>query len=75
MDKNSQSTQLKRKAMDELAELRDVYEGYQKYIVNAEQLSSNNSQKLNLQLETNEVTFLIFIFFYSFETYIFFKKG
>lgn len=43
-----------RKAQDEIATLRDVHEGYQKYIVNAEPIS-NDAQKLNTQLETNKV--------------------
>ena len=43
-----------RKASDELATLRDVHEGYQRYINSAEPLS-NDAQKLNLQLETNKV--------------------
>jgi hypothetical protein len=44
-----------RKATEELATLRDVHEGYQRYINNAEPLSSDDAQKLNLQLETNKV--------------------
>jgi bacterioferritin (cytochrome b1) len=43
-----------RRATDELVELRDVHEGYQRYIADAESLSSD-AQKLNLQLETNKV--------------------
>ena len=45
---------LNHKAYDELATLRDVHEGYQRYINNADALS-NDAQKLNLQLETNKV--------------------
>jgi len=45
---------LNRKASDELATLKDVHEGYQKYIYGSEELS-HDAQKLNFQLETNKV--------------------
>lgn len=45
------------KAVEELATLRDVHEGYQRYINSAESLSTD-AQKLNLQLETNKVRFM-----------------
>lgn len=47
---------LTRRAHEELATLRDVYEGYNRYISQAEALG-NDEQKLNLQLETNRVSF------------------
>jgi hypothetical protein len=46
---------LTRRAHEELATLRDVYEGYNRYISQAEALG-NDEQKLNLQLETNRVS-------------------
>ena len=46
-----------RKALDELATLSDVHEGYQRYINTSEPLS-NDDQKLSLQLETNKVVFI-----------------
>lgn len=46
--------QIFRKASEELATLRDVYDGYHRYITSAEQLSYD-PQKLNLQVETNKV--------------------
>ena len=49
------------KAYDELATLRDVHEGYQRYINNADSLA-NDSQKLSLQLETNKVKNFSFFF-------------
>ena len=52
---NLEKSCLQRKATDELATLRDVHEGYQRYINSAEPLSSDDAQKLNLQLETNKV--------------------
>ncbi len=51
-----ESKLLSHKAHDELATLRDVHEGYQRYINNAEALSTTDAQKLNLQLETNKVS-------------------
>lgn len=53
--KNTEKNFLSRKAAEELATLRDVHEGYQKYINNAEPLLTNDPQKLNLQSETNRV--------------------
>lgn len=46
---------IRRKALDELATLKDVHEGYQRYINTSEPLSDDD-QKLNLQLETNKVS-------------------
>ena len=54
-----------RKATEELATLRDVHEGYQRYIKNAEPLSSDDPQKLNLQLETNKVIIFCFLIIIS----------
>jgi hypothetical protein len=58
--KNLEKNYLNRKASEELATLRDVHEGYQKYINNAEPFSSD-VQKLNLQLETNRVSCCLFL--------------
>lgn len=51
--KSLEKSQLARRVAEELSTLRDVHEGYQKYINNAERFS-NDPQKLNLQLETNK---------------------
>ncbi len=64
LSRNLESHFSSRKAHEELATLRDVHEGYQRYINNAEPLS-NEAQKLNLQLETNKVTFIyLFVLFH-----------
>jgi hypothetical protein len=53
---------LTRRAHEELATLRDVYEGYNRYISQAEPLGTDE-QKLNLQLETNRVTSFVNMLF------------
>jgi len=53
---------LNHRAFDELATLRDVHEGYQRYINNTELLSTD-SQKLTFQLETNKVKQISFFYF------------
>ena len=58
--RNTEKLLLIPKAYDELATLKDVHEGYQRYINNAESLSLD-VQKLNLQLETNRVKIYILI--------------
>lgn len=64
LTRNIERAQLSRRVADELSTLRDVHEGYQKYINNAERYS-NDPQKLNLQLETNKVEIDIEIEIYS----------
>lgn len=54
LTKSLEKGQIVRRVAEELSTLRDVHEGYQKYINNAERFS-NDPQKLNLQLETNKV--------------------
>ncbi len=58
--KNVEKNYMHRKAYEELATLRDVHEGYQRYINTAEALSDEDSQKLSLQLETNKVNYNFF---------------
>ncbi len=60
LTKNTEKQLLIPKAYDELATLKDVHEGYQRYISNVESLSLD-VQKLNLQLETNKVLIYNFI--------------
>ena len=50
LDKNL----LKHKVMEELATLKDVYEGYQRYINDAEPLSTDTT-RINAQVEANTV--------------------
>ena len=52
--RNIDRNYLIRKASEELATLRDVHEGYQRYINTVEHIA-NDPQKLNLQIETNRV--------------------
>lgn len=47
---------LERRAIEELSTLKDVHDGYNKYIQNADELSMNDTQKLSMQLETNRVS-------------------
>lgn len=47
---------LERRTIEELSTLRDVHDGYNKYIQNADELSINDTQKLSMQLETNRVS-------------------
>lgn len=54
LSKSMEKSQIGRRVVEELSTLKDVHEGYQKYINNAERFS-NDPQKLNLQLETNKV--------------------
>ncbi len=54
LEKSVEQGLLNRKACDELATLKDVHEGYQKYI-NASDELSHDAQRLSLQLETNKV--------------------
>ena len=44
-----------RQLAEELATLRDVHEGYHRYILGADMLAAEE-QKLGLQLETNKVS-------------------
>lgn len=53
--RQQEKLQLNRKAYEELATLRDVYDGYERYIQSAEPLA-NDSQTLGLQVETNKVS-------------------
>ena len=53
--RNQEKIHLNRKIFEELATLRDVYEGYNRYIQSAEPLA-NDSQTLGLQVETNKVS-------------------
>ena len=61
--KNVDKNILYRKASEELETLRDLHEGYNRYIKTVEILSTD-PQKLYLQLETNKVNFIkkVFIF-------------
>jgi hypothetical protein len=56
LTKNTEKNFLIPKIYDELATLRDVHEGYQRYINSTDQLSQD-PQRLNLQLETNKVQY------------------
>ena len=58
LSRNLEKNYLTRKVNEELATLRDVHEGYQRYINNAEAVSAD-PQKLNLQLETNRVSLFL----------------
>ena len=64
---NQDKNDLDRRAFEELSTLRDVYEGYNKYIQNAESLSLDDVQKLTLQLETNKVNKKLKNFFQDFK--------
>ncbi|CAF0734079.1 unnamed protein product [Brachionus calyciflorus] len=55
LNSNQDKNGLDRRAFEELSTLRDVFDGYNKYIQNAEPLSVDDIQKLSIQLETNKV--------------------
>lgn len=55
INSSSDRRDLERRACEELSTLRDVHDGYDKYIQNAEELSLNDTQKLSMQMETNKV--------------------
>lgn len=55
INSSSDRRDFERRAVEELSTLRDVHDGYNKYIQSAEELSLNDSQKLSMQLETNKV--------------------
>ena len=57
LDKNL----LRNKVIEELATLKDVHEGYQRYIKNAEPLS-NDINKINSQIEANKVRYQLFLY-------------